>query len=256
MAATKQAYLPPQICERWLNPFTTCSIISYLVGVIGTTLGEMVTWPSGKQYQDKALKNLVVDGWKAVDPERDDPGFGLSDFNRLAITWGSPLRVEDVVFVRPRADIVEALKNHHIITMAGNVSGVPDPTPLDDHVGGANHRMAFKGYRVHNGTAQTRFFDPMTLEDHKNWGKWVPISDMFAFGNKFKKDGKYLAERFRTGTHTAAMDQWRKTMAERSKVAKLTVELAEAERGQCDVNAIGVALNKIDAAVQEIEAAI
>jgi hypothetical protein len=232
VAATRDRWQPPQIAERWFKPYTTCSIVSYLVGVIGTTLGEMIIWPDGSPYGDKALKGLVNKAWTAVDPEHDDLGFGLSDFNGLAQAWGSSLRAPDVVFKRPKADIIEALKADSVITMAGNVTGVPDPTPLDDHVGGANHRMAFRGFRLRGGQQQTRFYDPMTLDGHANWGKWVPISDMFAFGKKFKIGENYTAERFRIGSQSreakARRNAAKTVLQVQQRVTDLQEELQEA----------------------------
>jgi hypothetical protein len=259
VAATRDKYLPPQVAERWLKPYTTCSIVSYLVGIICTTMGEMTTWSNGKPYGDKALKALVNKGWLAVDPEKDDPGFGLSDFNTLAKTWGSPLRADDVEFVRERSDIVAALQANNVITMAGNVSGVPDPTPLDDHVGGADHRMAFLGHRIYKGVQQTRFFDPMTLDDHANWGRWVPINDMFAFGRKFKKDNKFLAEKFRTGSQTreaiARRNGAKSVLQVQQRVVDLQAELIEANETIARKQlALDVCKETLDSGVNRTEA--
>lgn len=235
MAATRDKYQPAKVSERWFRPYTSCSFISWTTAWFVSTLGEFITWPSGQPYGKPALKTLIRKGWDAVDPDREREGYGTWAFNTYMKGMDAPIRREDVRFVRPREDIVDALEKNHAITIAGNTRGCRPRSPIRKWVGEADHRICVKGYRVKDGQKQTRLYEPMTPDsDAAHWGKWIPMQDVFDFGKRFKHWGQFLAERFIAGHFTREAKARRRgakaVLQVQSRLADVTEELIEANR--------------------------
>jgi hypothetical protein len=219
MVARTDDYRPLLISEHLqrndIGKLTLCRAASLLMGVCAATNGEFVTNVNGTTWGKAKIKSALNRMMKATgDASRD--GYNQSHMDDFLVGLGFDYDAWSR-FNRPFDDIIEKLKNRHVVFLAGDVKHTPANSPLRKYVDpNIGHEIILVS--VNKAGDRIRFIDPMTPHGTKKYLRSAPIKDFRLFGSEFKANNDFIAGIMRKGYYTLANTARRQAQAEINSV--------------------------------------